>query len=161
MLEDKIGPIDDRAIAAADLKMAGEQDDAVIAEKVGLPNAAAVKAALRAPNMQGYLAKYLDDAGATLESAARVIAEAENAMATKFFAHEGQIIDREDVVDHPTRLAAAELNLKARGELRDSSVSANIFVGMSDEQVAQIAAGQIDPATLIDVGPRISNPAGK
>ena len=52
-----------------------------------------------------------------------------------------------------TRLEAAELNLKARRELNDG---VNLFMQMTDEQVAGIAAGTLDPATLIDLGPRVT-----
>ena len=111
------------------------------------------------PLARGFLARYLDDAGATLEKAARVISEGMDANETKVFSHKGDVVYSEPLIDHPTRLSAAELNLRARGELREQQQTVNLFQGLTDEQLAQIAAGQLDPASLIDVGPRIQNPA--
>ncbi len=111
------------------------------------------------PQVRMYLADELEKAGATLAASAAVIAEAHQAKKTTYFQHEGMVTDSREDVDHKIRLSAAELNLKARGEL-DDHASTNIFMEMTDEQVAGIAAGTIDPATLIDLGPRVNELMG-
>ena len=118
-----------------------------------------IKAVMQIPQIRGYLSKYLDDAGATLEASAKAIAEAHGArnMVVSNYKGEVQVVDAGP--DHQIRLKASELNLKARGELREGGQSINLFMDLSDEQLAKVAAGELDPSALIDVGPRIANPA--
>ena len=113
------------------------KEAAVAAGYPGQPETARCEASkdLRKPEVQRALADALDRAGASIDSAARVIAAAQQAMDTKFFQHEGRVLDTRDVVDHVTRLRAAELNLKARRLLG------------GDEQ----AAGPINIAAIIAI----------
>lgn len=107
------------------------------------------------PQVRGYLMDALDRAGATLESAATVIAEAQKANGVSVVSWEGvaQVVDTGP--DHSVRLKASKLNLEARGQLKDHD-SINIFMGLDDATVAGIAAGTIDPASIIDLGPRVN-----
>jgi hypothetical protein len=141
--------------AAAELVRTTDLPLEQVAAKVGLVDAAAVEKALRLPQIAGYLSKCLDDAGATLESTAVVVAEGQKAVKKTYGIYKGEIIDERSDPDHGTRLAAAELNLKARGELKGDRVQVNLFNGLADRDVAAIAAGQLDPAKLVDRGPRI------
>lgn len=152
-------PVDDRNLIAADLVTTTELPKAEIARQAGLPDAKAVDAAMRLPYVRGYLSDELDRAEATLASAAKVISEAQRADDIRAVGTAAGVEKVNVGPDHAIRLKAAELNLKARGELRETQGSANIFLGMTDEQVAKIAAGELKMAALIDVGPRIENPA--
>lgn len=153
-------PMDDREVAAADLKEKTDLSDSEIAVKVGLPDAKAVQKALALPQMKGYMADHLDQAGATLAAAAKVIGEAQHAMENRVVSYLGSGSVIEVGPDHKTRLEAAKLNLQIRGELKGDAANINLFADISDQDLAKIATGQLDPATLIDVGPRIENPAG-
>ena len=117
--------------------------------------------AINSPQIRGYLTSELDKAGATVEAAAVVIAEAQRANGAQVVSYLGEASVVDTGPDHSIRLRAAELNLKARGELQDRE-AVSIFMGMTDEQLAGIAAGTVDPATLIDLGPRVneSRPEG-
>lgn len=111
--------------------------------------------ALKKPVVKAYLATYLDEAGASLKKSAKVIAEAHNATEKKFFAFEGRVRDEREVVDHKTRMDAATLNLKARGELKEGvNVNFNMYQDLSDEEVAAIAAGLATPGDFTGQGAR-------
>ena len=144
--------------AVAELVSEGNLTLEEISKKSGF-SVERIKAVMKIPQIRGYLSKYLDDAGATLEKSAAAIAEAHVArnMVVSSFKGDVQVVDAGP--DHQIRLKAAELNLKARGELREGGQSINLFMDLSDEQLAQVAKGELDPSTLIDVGPRIANPA--
>ncbi len=154
------GPAPSKAeFVAAELVAEGKLTMEEVAKRAGLP-IDKVKAVMSIPQIRGYLSKHLDDAGATLEASAQVIAEAHHARKLAVISYQGEGHTIDAGVDYSTRLSAAELNLKARGELKEAGASINLFMDLSDEQLAGIAAGKLDPATLIDVGPRIANPAG-
>lgn len=124
-----------------------------IAQDLGM-DTKEVKRELRKPETRAFLAAYLDAAGATIEKTAQRISEALDAEETKFFAYEGEIVSERSVVDHGMRLKAAELTLRARGELKDGvNVNFNKFMSVSDEDLARIASGELDPAAL-QPGPR-------
>lgn len=143
---------------AAELVAEGKLTMEEVARRAGLP-IEKVKAVMTIPQIRGFLSKHLDDAGATLARSAEIIAAAHqaNKMVVSNYKGDVQVVDAGP--DHSIRLNAAELNLKARGELKEAGASINLFMDLSDEQLAKIAAGELDPATLIDVGPRIANPA--
>lgn len=124
----------------------------------GAKASAAVMKAAGLPQVRGYLTAALDKAGATIERSAQVIAEAMLAEQKTYTSFEGQIRDERSDPDHRTRLKASELNLRARGELKDQD-AINIFADLSDQQVALIAAGQLDPASLVNRGARIEDAA--
>lgn len=136
--------------AVADLKLmypAITQQE--LADAVGISLTGA-RQALHTPQARVYMANYLDKAGATVEKAARVISEAMDAMETKFFSFEGRVCDERDVVDHGTRLGAAQLNLKARGELKEGAqVQVNLYADLTDQQLAAIASGAADPRSFL------------
>ena len=150
----KIKPYDEREYAAAELLIGGEMSAEEVAGAVGLPNADEVKAAARLPQIQNYLAAALDQATATVERSAKAIADAHDAQDMRTTKN-GEKVDVGP--DHTTRLKAAELNMKLRGHLRESAGQVNLFAGLTDQQLAAIATGLLDPATLVDVGPRIKN----
>ncbi len=145
----------DKVIIPADQVAYAETADAVDAAADGMKVNAALLKAAHLPQVRGYLTDALEKAGATIDAAAKVIAEAQVAEKVTYFQHEGVVTDQRSDVDHKTRLHAAELNLKARGEMRDQEAT-NIFMSISDEVLAGIAAGTIDPATIIDLGPRVN-----
>lgn len=150
----------DEEFAAAELIIEGKLTVDEIARRAGLP-LEKVKRVMQNPQIRGYFSKHLDDAGATLEASAKVIAEAHIANGAQVVSYmgEGKLIDTGP--DFQVRMKAAELNLKVRGELRDQGASVNLFMDLDDITLARIASGELDPATLIDVGPRIDNPADK
>lgn len=83
-------------------------------------NSAGVAAsrALSDPKVISALDAALDRAGASLDKSAQVIAAAHKASVVKVFKGEDdQIIYATPLVDHNTRMKAAELNMKARGLL--------------------------------------------
>lgn len=129
-----------------------EKKPAEIGEAIGL-SARQVKNIANQPNVKAHLASYLDRAGASLEKSAEVIADAHNATEKKFFAFEGRVVDEREVVDHDTRLAAAKLNLQARGELKEGGVQFNAYMELTDEQLAMIATGMKKLSDFIG-GPR-------
>lgn len=147
-------PINKKIIPADQVEYA-DTADAVDAAAVGMKHNAALLKSAHLPQVRGYLHDALEKAGATIDAAAQVIADAHAAKKTTYFQHEGSVTDVREDIDHKTRLQAAELNLKARGELRDQE-GTNIFMQISDEILAGIAAGTIDPATIIDLGPRVN-----
>ncbi len=147
-------PINKKIIPADQVDYA-ETADAVDAAADGMKHNAAMLKSAHIPQVRGYLTDALEKAGATIESAAQVIADAQKAEKVTYFQHEGSVTDQRSDVDHKTRLHAAELQLKARGELRDQEAT-NIFMQVSDEMLAGIAAGTIDPASIIDLGPRVN-----
>lgn len=150
----------DQEFIAAELVVEGKLTMEEIARRAGLPMEK-VRAVMSKPQIRGFLAKHLDDAGATLEASAKVIAEAQHAEKMVVSNYKGEVQVVNAGPDHSTRLTAAELNLKARGELRETAANVNLFMDLSDDQLARIANGELDPAKLIDVGPRIENPAGE
>ncbi len=150
----------DAEFTAAELVVEGKLTLENIAERAGLP-IEKVRRVMSNPQVRGYFAKHLDDAGATLEASARVIADAHNANGAQVVSYQGHAEVVDTGPDYMVRLKGAELNLKARGELRDGGTSVNLFMDLDDVSLARIASGELDPATLIDVGPRIDNPADK
>ena len=68
----------------------------------------------KSPDVQEILNRALDKAGATIDSSARVIAEAQRAKTVKHFAFMGKVKESKTHIDHPTRLHAAELNYRSR-----------------------------------------------
>ncbi len=117
-------------------------------------------APLKNPAVRLYMSQHLDDAGATLASSARVIAEAQNAREVKFFTHEGKVTDERVVVDHVTRLKAARLNGEYRNEFNQRERREGDWAkDLTDEQLAKVASGELDPATLMQTGDsRMRNP---
>lgn len=59
----------------------------------------------------------LERMGLTDEEDAKDLKKLREAKTTKFFQHEGSIVDREDVEDNQTRLKALELTAKLKGRL--------------------------------------------
>lgn len=108
-----------------------------------------VSKTLNLPHVKVHIESMLDAAGATVRKSAEVIAHAHKAMDTKLVTHKGVLTKAVSLVDHQTRLRAAELNLEVRGYLdKGSKQSMNVFMSLSDEQLALIAVGQLDPSTL-------------
>ncbi len=60
------------------------------------------------------VSNYLDQAGASIEKAAQVIAEGMEAKKIKYFSNWGKITDSREEPDHEIRLKAVELNVKLR-----------------------------------------------
>lgn len=158
----RLRPYDPRQYRAAELLLTTNMSENEIAKETGLPDGAAVMAAARMPQIAHYLSSALDAAGAKLEDSCRAIAEAHQADDMRVVSNgpaAGSSVESAGP-DHSIRLKAAELNMKLRGHMKETAAANfNLFNGISDVQLAQIASGQLDPATLIDVGPRIENPA--
>ena len=68
-------------------------------------------------NVSAEIERILDEAGATREKAAKVINEALEATQTRVFCPgEGKLVYSEPFIDHQTRLKAAEMNHRLRGD---------------------------------------------
>ena len=147
-------PINKVIIPADQVDYAGTAD-AVDAAADGMKHNAALLKSAHIPQVRGYLTEALEKAGATIDSAAKVIADAQQAEVVTYFQKDGVVTDERSDIDHRTRLKGAELNLKARGELREQETT-NIFMEIPDDVLAGIANGTIDPATIIDLGPRVN-----
>ena len=96
-------------------------------------NSAAAQAStvLRHPNVKAALDAALDRAGVSLDKSAGVIAAAHRAETIKIFKTEDdKLIYSEPLVDHVTRLRAAEFNLKARGLMRSDEAPASATIGL-------------------------------
>lgn len=140
-----------------------ENPDATVAErgaasgfatkvKRGVVVSPGAQKALASKAVRSAIELALDAAGADLASAAKVVAQAQQANETKFYAFEGRVVDKRVVVDHPTRLAAAKLNLEARkvvggGAAGQGGPTFNVFSKLTTIQIAQIADGK---ASLAD-----------
>lgn len=132
------------------------KSESQIAREIGV-GSTRVHDILRQPGVVTFLSGFLDANGATLNDSARVIGEAHTAKKVKVFAYKGQIVADEARPDHDVRLRGAELNLRARGKLKDGAdVNVNIYGGLTDEQLAQIATKQKSVADFIDVTPGTS-----
>lgn len=71
----------------------------------------------------------MDKMGLSLEEDIKDLKRLRKAKATKFFSHEGQVIDQKDCDDNATQTKALEISLKLRGALRehvDHSMNINI-----------------------------------
>ncbi len=85
---------------------------------------------LKKPEVKEALALAMDEAGATLKASATVIAAAHAATTTKEFNSFGKVILGTEMVDHVTRLRAAELNAKIRGAFSSGDgVNVNLNIG--------------------------------
>ena len=76
---------------------------------------------LKKPEVQAMLLKALDKAGATIEKSAKVLADAHDANEVKVFNSDTGIEYSKPLVDHVTRLKAAELNGRFRGLLSNKN----------------------------------------
>ena len=56
--------------------------------------------------------------GVTIERIAKKVADKLDAKTTKFFSHQGTVLDSREVEDHATQLKAAELGIKVLGGLK-------------------------------------------
>lgn len=145
-------PITEQQERAAAAYIASGGDVAKTAEVAGV-TPKVVKGMLQKPQVRAYLATFLDEAGATLESAAQVIADAQQAKETRLFAFNGRVTDTVELVDHKVRMDAAKLNLQARGQLKDGvNVNVNIYAELTDEALAQIAMGVARPEDFMAPG---------
>ncbi len=78
---------------------------------------------LRNPKVVREIEHILDQAGATREKSAKVIKEALDATVTRVFCPgEGELVYAKPLVDHQTRLKAAEMNHKLRGDFPTTEV---------------------------------------
>ena len=126
-----------------------------IARNMGV-SAAAVTKALDKPAVRMYLSQHLDAAGATLEKAARVISEAQDAHQVEKIrdSDSGTVeVVESSVPDHEVRLKGAKLALEGHGALEQPGQQVNIYQGLTDEQLAAIACGQAKVADFIDLRP--------
>ena len=146
MKDAKLNPMTFKQQMAADLQLANPAlNNAEIGEQIGLSESQVTKV-FNQPQVKVYMASFLDKAGATLDISAKAIAEAHGAKDTKFFSFEGEVTDEREVVDHQTRLKAAEMNLKIRGEWKEGgAIQLNQFLELSDAALAAIAAGKARP----------------
>ena len=132
---------------------------AEIAKAAGLKDpvksAAHVDRILAKPQVRAMMISALDEAGATIEKTARVVSEAMDAEEVKIFHSEAHgIVESDPHTDHQTRLRAAELSMKARGVMDEKpQVQVNVVTTLTDEQLAQIAAGTAHPAQFVQQGP--------
>jgi len=87
---------------------------------------------LKKPRVMRALDRALDRAGAGIDLSANVIASAHGATETKVFNGKDGLVYSKPMIDHDTRLRAAELNLKARGLLIPAEIpgTQSINIGM-------------------------------
>jgi len=109
-----------------------------------------------------------DREGVTIEHIAKKVADKLDAKTTKFFSHQGTVLDSREVEDHATQLKAAELGLKALGILKahdegDStqgrSETHTVCVVVADEREAAALAKLLSPGgtpgIVIDVDAKV------
>ncbi len=126
-----------------------------LAKDLGLGSAGHVQRVLEKPQVKAFMAYYLDKAGATALEHARVIAEAHNAMEVKVFNHCGTVVESKEYVDHPTRLRAAELGMKARHVLSDPTQKdalSSMLDSLDDNDLIQITLGKKKLSDLVQPG---------
>jgi hypothetical protein len=112
--------------------------------------------------------------GVTIERIAKKVADKLNAKTTKFFSHQGTVLDSREVEDHDTQLKAAELGLKALGALKahneaDSTEGRSethaVRLVVTDERAAARLAGLLSrsgPAGVaIDVDAEVDEDPGR
>ncbi len=140
-IDPKHGGLTHKQRAALDYKLAHfEATDRQVGRAVGL-NQANVSALMKKPQAKLYMSTYLDRAGATLEAAAVVIAEAHKATKKQPITWEGVVTDTFEQPDHERRLTAARMSMEAHGVLDEKGVQVNLYAQLSDEQLAAIASG--------------------
>jgi hypothetical protein len=112
--------------------------------------------------------------GVTIERIAKKVANKLDAKTTKFFSHQGTVLDSREVQDHDTQLKAAELGLKALGALKahdegDStegrSETHTVCLVVTDERRAARLAGLLSPSgpggVVIDVDAKVDEDPGR
>jgi len=112
--------------------------------------------------------------GVTIERIAKKVADKLDAKTTKFFSHQGTVLDSREVEDHDTQLKAAELGLKALGALKahneaDSTEGRSethaVRLVVTDERAAARLAGLLSrsgPAGVaIDVDAEVDEDPGR
>lgn len=94
----------------------GMTEAALEAGYPGSPNTARVEAhrAMKRPNVVEALERALDDAGATIDTHARVVAEAQKAERVTYISRPDGVMEKRDP-DHDVRLKAANTAAKWRG----------------------------------------------
>lgn len=154
----QIGELTDRQRAAVEIKLAEPGiKPADLAERAGFASVQSMRKSMATPQVRNYLSAALDAAGARIEDSAKVIAEAHAATKVTYFSHKGEVIDEKEDIDHRMRLDAAELNLEARGELHKNAAIAqqnNMYVNLTDQQLAAIASGAARAADFMGHGHR-------
>jgi hypothetical protein len=110
-------------------------------------SAAQAGKALQSPQVRTFMAPYLDAAGAGMGEAAKVVAEGLKAMETKFFAFEGKVKDKRDVVNWQARLKAAEMAIAGHGGMDQKPAAASVLGYLEDHELEAIRTGK---ATLAD-----------
>lgn len=127
-----------------------------IAEQMGRPReeGRSIDRILSKPHVRMMLVNALDKAGATLEASAKVIAEAHEATETKVFHSEKDgVVYSEPLVDHRTRIKAADTAVEWRG-IKDQPVNitkSNVMV-LTDQQLALVARQEATVGDFIKPG---------
>jgi hypothetical protein len=143
-----------RAIADAHLRDTTVPKSHLARELGVSPNT--VYGALAKPAVRMYISQHLDAAGASLEKAARVISEAQDAHVTEKHVDPetgATEVAESSVPDHEVRLKGAKLSLEAHGALENVGAQVNIYQNMTDEQLAAVACGQAKMSDFIDLRP--------
>ena len=154
----RIGELTDRQRAAVEIKLAEPGiKHSELAERAGFASVQSLRKSMATPQVRNYLSAALDAAGARIEDSAKVIAEAHAATKVTHFSFQGNVTDEREDIDHRMRLDAAELNLEARGELHKNAAIAqqnNMYVNLTDQQLAAIASGAAKAADFMGHGHR-------
>ena len=138
--------------AAADYRMTHpDADSGEISAAIGM-NKGSVTRALGKPAVKMYMSQWLNHVGATLEKAATVIKEGQEANKETPISYMGEIKDVHIQPDHDVRIKAAKLSMEAHGVL-DEKVQVNIYQNLTDEQLAQVAIGVRKPQDFIETRP--------
>ena len=150
-LDPKDGGLSHTQKAALDFKLKHPgATDAQIAAAAGIRSPDLVGRLLNTPKARLYLSQYLDSEGATLQKAARVVSEAQDAVKETPIAFNGEITDTHRQPDHKVRLDAAKLSMEAHGALEEKAVRVTAFVNLTDAQLAAVAAGHQRVADIIE-----------
>lgn len=121
-----------------------EATQAEIAQKAGVAVTSIGKMLAR-PQVKLYMSAVLNEQGATLQKAARVISQAQEATKKTYVSFEGKIRDEREDPDHDIRLKAAKASMEAHGALEDKGMQVNVFQSLTDEQLMQIRSGKARP----------------
>jgi len=169
----KLNLITPHQTCVADVAMAHpEMSEGQIAKHLGgsSRDASHIHRVLEKPQVRVYMAGFLDEAGATCQESARVVAEAHNANEVKVFNNKGVVVKvgkdgqtelrgggviySKPLVDHQTRLRAAELNVRVRGLMTDPQQSgiADVFERLKDNELALISIGKAKVSDFVFKG---------
>ena len=122
---------------------------AQIAEATGTTKSVVTRV-LNTPAVRRFMSPILDEQGASLREAAKAIGDALKAEKVQRFAYKGDIVEACPEPDHDVRVKAAKVAMEGHGALEPAPAVNINMVNLTDQQLAEIAAGK---KTLADFTP--------